>query len=95
MCVIHYKTESLIGRGGCGRVYKGTLPHGQPVAVKVQRSSDTTWRNFLLELEIVTSLDHKHVAPLIGVCVKDSDLFTIFNYFHKGTLDENIHGKAL
>ena len=31
--------KTLIGEGGFGAVYRGTLPHGQEVAVKVRSSS--------------------------------------------------------
>ena len=33
--------KTLIGEGGFGAVYQGTLPHGQEVAVKVRSSSST------------------------------------------------------
>lgn len=47
----NYKT--LIGEGGFGVVYKGVLPHGQEVAVKVRSSSSTQGtREFNNEVKI-------------------------------------------
>lgn len=93
---VHYfPTENLIGKGGCSKVYKGCLPDGQQVAVKLAKSSKKAWEYFLLEVEILTSLQHKNITPLLGICVEDNDLISIFKFFPKGSLEEHLHGKLL
>lgn len=87
-----FLTDNLIGKGGSGRVYKGFLPDGQPIAVKLQKASQGVWRDFLLEVDILTSLQHEHVVPLIGICVKDNYLISVYTFISKGTLEENLHG---
>eukprot|EP00268_Persea_americana_P010741 TRINITY_DN14382_c0_g1_i5.p1 TRINITY_DN14382_c0_g1~~TRINITY_DN14382_c0_g1_i5.p1 ORF type:complete len:635 (-),score=103.56 TRINITY_DN14382_c0_g1_i5:1063-2967(-) len=89
-----FSPENLIGKGGCSQVYKGCLPNGQPVAIKRSKSSKKSWKDFLLEVEILTSLKHKHITHLIGVCVENSDLISIYKFLSRGSLEENLHGKG-
>lgn len=87
-------TENVIGKGGSNCVYKGTLPNRKLVAVKILNSSKEGWKEFALEFDIISSLKHKHIAPLLGVCVEDNALISVYDFFPKGSLEENLHGKA-
>ncbi|KAJ6906880.1 receptor-like protein kinase [Populus alba x Populus x berolinensis] len=86
-----FHTENLIGKGGCSRVYKGILPDGKPVAVKVQKKSQKAMKDFALEVEIISSLNHKHITPLVDVCIEDDDLIYVYDFLSKGSLEENLH----
>lgn len=88
-------TENLFGKGGCNRVYKGVLPGGKPVAVKVQKSSQEAMKDFAHEVAIISSLNHKRITPLLGFCIKDSVLISVYDFFSKGSLEENLHGNPL
>ncbi|KAF8111008.1 hypothetical protein N665_0076s0014 [Sinapis alba] len=48
------KEENLIGRGGCGDVYRVVLSDGKELAVKHIRSSSNTEKNFSSTLPILT-----------------------------------------
>ncbi|XP_022754281.1 receptor-like serine/threonine-protein kinase At3g01300 [Durio zibethinus] len=85
--------ENLIGEGGSSNVYKGCLPGGKPVAVKILKSYKEAWSDFSLEVDIVSSLKHKHITPLIGVCVEDDHLISVYDFFHRGSLEEILHGQ--
>ncbi|GLT86081.1 hypothetical protein SLE2022_042440 [Rubroshorea leprosula] len=87
-----FSSENLIGRGGCNHVYKGILPDGKPVAVKILKSSEA-WEDFAHEVDIISSIKHKHIMPLIGVCIEDNDLISVYDLSSKGSLEENLHGK--
>ncbi|XP_010266827.1 PREDICTED: probable receptor-like serine/threonine-protein kinase At5g57670 [Nelumbo nucifera] len=87
-----FSSEHLIGKGGCNRVYKGCLPDGKSVAIKILKSSKEAWKDFALEVDITSSLNHKHITPLIGICIEDNDLISVYNFFSKGNLEENLHG---
>ncbi|KAJ1393758.1 Serine/threonine-protein kinase, active site [Sesbania bispinosa] len=87
------KSRKLIGKGGSNRVYKGVLPDGKLIAVKVLKSSKEALKDFALEVEIVSSLKHKNVVPLLGICIEDNTLISVYDYFPKGSLEENLHGK--
>ncbi|KAG5247935.1 kinase family protein [Salix suchowensis] len=89
-----FSSENLFGKGGCNRVYKGVLPDGKPVAVKVQKSSQEAIKDFAHEVAIISSLNHKRITPLLGFCIKDSVLISVYDFFSKGSLEENLHGKS-
>ncbi|TYH31714.1 hypothetical protein ES288_A01G194500v1 [Gossypium darwinii] len=85
--------ENLIGKGGSNRVYKGILPDNKAVAVKILESSKEACKDFANEIEIISSLKHKHIMPLIGICIKDHDLISVYDFSSKGSLEEILHGK--
>lgn len=74
-------------------MYKGILPDGKPVAVKIMKSSKEAWKDFAYEVDIISSLNHKHITPLLGVCVADKFLISVYDFLPKGSLEENLHGK--
>ncbi|KAM1650853.1 hypothetical protein FF1_003488 [Malus domestica] len=88
-----FASENLIGKGGCNLVYKGTLPAGKPVAVKLMKSSKEAWKDFVHEADIISSLKHKHVLPMLGFCIKDNVLISVYDFLPKGSLEGNLHGK--
>ncbi|KAJ7978618.1 Kinase family protein [Quillaja saponaria] len=85
-----FSSENLIGRGGCNRVYKCILPDGKPVAVKVLQTSKEAWKDFAHEVEIISSLKHKNIMPLHGICIEDNALISVYDFFPKGNLEENL-----
>ncbi|KAB2045857.1 hypothetical protein ES319_D01G191700v1 [Gossypium barbadense] len=85
--------ENLIGEGGSNRVYKGILPDNKAVAVKILESSKEACKDFANEIEIISSLKHKHIMPVIGICIKDRDLISVYDFSSKGSLEEILHGK--
>lgn len=88
-----FSSENLIGKGGSNHVYKGILPDSKAVAVKVLKSSKEACKDFANEIEIISSVKHKHIMPLIGVCIKDYDLISVYDFSSKGSLEEILHGK--
>lgn len=75
-------------------MYKGVLPDGKPVAVKVLQTSKEAWKEFALEMEITSSSRHKNIAPLLGICTENNTLISVYDYLPQGTLEENLHGKV-
>ncbi|GMP37517.1 hypothetical protein CsSME_00009153 [Camellia sinensis var. sinensis] len=89
-----FSSDKLIGNGGYNRVYKGLLPGGKPVAVKVLKSSKEAWKDFTQEVDIMSSLKHKNITPLLGICVEDNELISVYDFLSGGNLEENLHGKS-
>ncbi|XP_065869330.1 protein kinase STUNTED-like [Euphorbia lathyris] len=88
-----FSSANLIGEGECSTVYKGVLPDGKLVAVKVQNSSQETWNDFSQEVEIISSLNHNNVIRLKGVCIKDDHFISVYDFYTKGSLESNLQGK--
>ncbi|KAI7742777.1 hypothetical protein M8C21_031607, partial [Ambrosia artemisiifolia] len=62
-----FSQQNLIGQGGFGVVYKGTLSDGTVVAVKKMTSLDTEADNdFVNEAEIISKIRHRNLLPLRG-----------------------------
>lgn len=88
MCLV---ADCIIGKGGSNSVYKGILPEGKTVAVKLLKSSKEAWKDFCQEVDIMTFLDHKNITPLLGVCVEENNLISVYDYMARGNLEGNLH----
>lgn len=89
----YFSQENLIGKGGNSKVYIGCLPNGHQVAIKVSKFSEKSSRDFLLEVDIITRLQHKRVVSLIGICIENNNPISVYSFFSRGSLEENLHGK--
>lgn len=85
----------MIGKGGSSRVYKGCPPDGKELAVKILKQSETGLKEFILEIEIITALNHKNIISLLGFCFDDKNLLLVYDFLSRGSLEENLHGKHL
>ncbi|KAK9677548.1 hypothetical protein RND81_11G151000 [Saponaria officinalis] len=88
-----FSSGNLIGQGGCSRVYKGTFLDGRQVAVKVIKSSKQALTDFYLEADIVSSLRHQNITPLLGACIDSSELICVYDFMSRGSLEDNLHAK--
>ncbi|XP_068668980.1 proline-rich receptor-like protein kinase PERK3 [Aristolochia californica] len=80
-----YDRKLLLGQGGAGRVYLGTLPSGQCVAIKkiyLKRKVN----EFYQELEILAKLRHRSLTTLVGYCVQRREHILVYEYMAGGTL---------
>lgn len=87
--------ENLIGKGGCSQVYRGCLPDGKELAVKILKPSDDVLKEFLLEIEIITTLHHKNIISLLGFCFEEGNLLLVYDFLSRGSLEENLHGTQI
>ncbi|KAL5714529.1 hypothetical protein ACHQM5_016476 [Ranunculus cassubicifolius] len=93
----NFSDKNLIGRGGFGIVYKGTLQDGTLVAVKKMIESDfegyTEFRN---EVEIISNLRHRNLVSLRGCCVYDDvnevlkQRYLVYDYMPNGNLNDHL-----
>ncbi|RCV13584.1 hypothetical protein SEVIR_2G368100v4 [Setaria viridis] len=87
--------KRLIGEGGFGAVYRGILPHGQEVAVKVRSSSSTQGtREFNNELRLLSAVWHENLVPLIGYCCEKDQQILVYPFMSNGSLQDRLYGEA-
>lgn len=75
-------------------MFKGKLD-GKQVAVKLFKSYNEAQKDFSLEIDIMSSLNHPYIMPLLGLCVEENHLISVYDYFPRGSLEDNLHGKLL
>lgn len=48
-----------------------------------------------MEADIITKLQRERIVPLLGICVECNTFLSIYGYFSKGSLEENLHGNKV
>lgn len=89
-----FSDEELLGFGGFGKVYKGTLANNMEVAVKcVNHDSKQGLREFMAEISSMGRLQHKNLVQMRGWCRKKIELLLVYDYMPNGSLNKWIFDK--
>nr|XP_048334843.1 nodulation receptor kinase-like [Ziziphus jujuba var. spinosa] len=89
------KYSTMIGEGGFGSVYRGTLPDGQEVAVKVRSATSTQGtREFENELNLLSAIRHENLVPLLGYCCEADQEILVYPFMSNGSLQDRLYGEA-
>ena len=88
----NFNAKLLIGEGGFGKVYKGTLHNGTRVAVKRSEAGHGQGiEEFQTEIIVLSQIRHQHLVALIGYCDERSEMILVYEYMEKGTLREHLY----
>jgi len=85
----------VVGRGGFGIVYRGTLCDGRMVAVKVlKESKGNNSEDFINEVSSMSQTSHVNIVSLLGFCSEGSRRAIIYEFLENGSLDKFISEKT-
>ena len=86
--------KQILGEGGFGKVFKGTLPGSDAaIAVKrVSRGSSQGMREFLAEVTTIGRLRHPNLVRLLGYCRYREELYLVYDCMPNGSLDKYLYG---
>ncbi|KAH6797049.1 hypothetical protein C2S52_021603 [Perilla frutescens var. hirtella] len=84
-------TKSLseqLGRGGYGSVYKGMLPDGRLVAVKILIATDSNGEEFINEVVSISRTSHVNIVTLLGFCYEGDKRALVYEFMPNKSLDK-------
>ncbi|XWS30741.1 hypothetical protein CRYUN_Cryun23aG0015000 [Craigia yunnanensis] len=88
------KFKDKLGQGGYGSVYKGKLPDGCFVAVKVLSESKGKGEDFLNEVASISRTSHVNIVTLLGFCYDRSKRALVYEFVPHGSLDKFIYNQG-
>ncbi|KAL5577929.1 hypothetical protein UlMin_019628 [Ulmus minor] len=91
------KDDNVIGRGGAGIVYRGTMPNGEQVAVKkllgINKGSSHD-NGLAAEIQTLGKIRHRNIVRLVAFCSNRETNLLVYEYMQNGSLGEVLHGKG-
>ncbi|PWZ44042.1 Rust resistance kinase Lr10 [Zea mays] len=72
--------KEKVGQGGFGSVYKGELPNGVPVAIKMLENSIGEGEEFINEVATIGLIHHANIVRLLGFCSEGTRRALIYEY---------------
>ncbi|XP_020535054.1 putative L-type lectin-domain containing receptor kinase V.2 isoform X2 [Jatropha curcas] len=88
-----FRDRQLLGRGGFGSVYRGSLPFSnvQIAVKKISHDSKQGMREFVAEIATIGRLRHPNLVRLLGYCRRKNELFLVYDYMPNGSLDKFLY----
>ncbi|CAO2208439.1 unnamed protein product [Urochloa humidicola] len=82
--------KEKIGQGGFGSVYKGELPNGVPVAIKMLENSAGEGEEFINEVATIGLIHHANIVRLLGFCSEGTRRALIYEFMPNESLEKYI-----
>nr|XP_024366890.1 LRR receptor kinase SERK2-like isoform X3 [Physcomitrium patens] len=91
-----FHPDLKLGEGAFGRVYKGILPNGNVMAVKLLFPQKTSkgLDEFLNEVVLLTGMKHRNLVNLKGCCIREQQRSLVYEYVDNYDVDQVLLGGA-
>ncbi|KAM1717381.1 hypothetical protein COP2_025516 [Malus domestica] len=85
--------QTIIGRGGFGKVYHGLVDDTQVAVKMLSPTSGQGYQQFQAEVKLLIRVHHRNLTSLVGYCNEGTNMALIYEFMANGNLDSHLLGE--